>query len=62
MYRFGGLTFIDVPEGSSTQFLPIAFDVLQGWWRRLDQAIVRNFVQYLERNDIESVGVHGGGR
>jgi hypothetical protein len=56
------LTFIDVPEGSSTQFLPIVLDVLEEWRKRLGWGIYRGFVPYLERNDIESVGVHGGGR
>ena len=62
MCQFRGLTFVDVPEGSGTQFLPIAFDVLQRWWKTLDRSICRAFMPHLERNDIESVGVHDGGR
>ena len=62
MYWFGGLTFVNLSEGSSTQFLPVALNVLEEWWERLGWGICRAFMLYLERNDIESVGVHDGGR
>lgn len=56
------MTFVDVPERPSTQFLPIAPNVLEERWETLGLVIHTTIKLYLERDYIESVGVHGGGR